>query len=176
MNVAVVQPIFESLALFAWCFMAGVLPDMRVPEPPREQVIGEATKKVMNELAWGVSASNSNHYLEQFSPELREEIRPKVEAVLTSPKKHFLGMDWKMKPVSVGSYEATYTVKILTLKACPSDYQENIEYATVTFGPKAANDDSKFFADGVQSATPERWEITKWETEKVVPYDRNKDR
>lgn len=175
---AQVQPLFEAVVVFAWCFLGAVLPNQTAPEPPRERVIHEATKEIFDNLTDGVSLRDSNLYLAQMSPELREKNKAAVEGVLNSPKRHCLVMRYKLEPVEVGSYEATYKAKILTEAICPtSGYQSNIEYATITVGPAGEDPgaDSRFLSDG-PGAAPERFEITRWETEKVVPYDKNKDR
>jgi hypothetical protein len=170
-----VQPIFESLKVFAWCLLAGVVPNLESPGLTSEQIANKAVEDVMWDLSTAVEQRDSKGYLSRFSLELREKLKPRVEEVLDSPKRHCLAVNYKLEPVQIGSHEATCKVKILTEQICETGYQDNIEYATIMIVPVAESGEGKFFSEPSNDPAQLRWEITKWETEKVVPYDRDKD-
>lgn len=175
--IAVVQPLFESIAVFAWCLMMAVVPLSETPGPSHEQVAHAAADEIFDDMKFAVAGRHPDKYLARFSPELRDKFRGDVEKVLAGPKKHCLAMRYKLEPINVGSYEATYRVKILTEAICPTGYQDNVETAVVTIAPAAGgSDDGKFFSESSNDPAEMPWEITKWETEKVAPYDRAADR
>lgn len=176
--VTQVQPLFEAVVVFAWCILSSVLPNERIatqPEPTREEAVDKAVDRTFKELETGVFLHSPDRYLAQFSPELREKHKAGVTAALKGSRCNLV-MRYKLEPVSVGSYEATYKAKILTQDICNTGYQDNIEYATVTLAPVPESGDDKFHTKPAEDPADMRWEITKWETEKVVPYDPSKDR
>jgi hypothetical protein len=140
---AVVQPIFEGLVVFAWCLMAGVVPNLETPGPTHAQVASKAAEDVMWDLSTTVAQPNTKGCLSRFSPELQEKLKPKVEEVFDSPKRHCLAFIYRLEPVQIGSHDATYKAKILTERIAETGYQHNIEYATVTISPSADLDAGK---------------------------------
>jgi hypothetical protein len=170
---AVVQPIFETLVIFAWCLVAGVIPQLETPGPTREQVAGKAMQGVMRDLSIAVAQRSSKGYLSRFSPELREKLKPPVEEVLDSPSGHCLAVNYKLEPVQIGVHEAPYKVQLLTQQVCQTEYQDNVEYTTITIAPVAELGDSKFFTEPSTDPADMRWEIARLETEKVVVYEKS---
>lgn len=170
--IAVVQPIWEGLTVFAWCLLFSVVPNETVEGPTHEQQVNEAACDLFDHIGLAVNGRAPERYLAKLSPELQKKHCSQVQDVLT---KHCLYMRYALEPVAISSYEATYKAKILTGKVCPSNYQDNIEYAVITISATPANTDGKFFSAPSGDEPEMTWTITKWETEKVVPYDRNKD-
>jgi len=177
MNVAVVQPIFESLAIFAWCVLSTVIADRPRESAAPESVAAKKGERVMRTLQGAVLTNNAERYVSAFSEEQQAEIRPKVAGVLApAPCKYQLAMSFKNEVVSASSYEAQLRVKVLITNRCTSKYEESLEIALITIAPKAESDDGRFFSKPSGDPAEQDWEITKWETESVVPYDRSKDR
>lgn len=174
-----VQPIFESLVVFAWCVVSAIAPAPATPEASREEVAAEAIKSIEWDLATAVEHRDCARFLSRLSPELREKIGDHVTAVFAEQKRHALGVNWKYELVSASSYEAVYKVKILTTSRCHTGYRPNIEYATVVISPGSGVDEDaeqRFNSAPRSPDHPKSWQVTKWETEKVVPYDESKDR
>lgn len=173
---AVVQPIFEGLVVFAWCVLSTVITDRPQEGPTQTEVAAKKGERIMVELQSAVMTNNAENYVAQFAEGKRDEVRQQVSAVLTSPPKYNLGMQFKGQVVNVSSYEAQLKVKILITNCCDSQYAESVETALVTIAPKAESDAGRFFSKPSGDPAEQDWEITKWETESVVPYDRSKDR
>lgn len=170
--VTFVQPIFESLAVFAWCVMLAVVPAAKDNTPAREDVAADAMEEIFDDMAMGVMGNNPDKYLKPFSSAMRDKFRGDVTAALNGPKRHCLVMKYKAEPVNVSSYEATYRVKILTQGLCNTGYESNIEHATITIGVTGDSSDNvnKPFLS-TDSAPPDQWQITDWNTEAVIPFD-----
>ena len=173
---AVVQPIFEGLVVFAWCVLSAVITDRPQEGPAPAEIAAKKGDRIMHTLYKAVFVNNAEQYGSVFSEDQRAEIMPKVAGVLTTPAKYHLVMSYKIEVVSAGSYEAQLRVKILITNRCASKYEESLETALVTNAPKAESDDGRFFSKPSGDPAKQNWEITKWETESVVPYDRSKDR
>ncbi len=176
MNTVWVQPLFESMVIFAWCVLGGVLTDKPQESPAPATIAAEKGAKIMAKLESAVFCNKPEEYVETFAEENRADIREKISRVLTTPAKYDLVMETKSEVVAAGSYEAQIRVKILVLNRCNSKYEENIETALVTIAPRAESDVGRFFSQPRTNPAEQDWEITKWETESVVPYDRSKDR
>lgn len=174
---AVVQPIFEGLVVFAWCVLSAVITDRPQESATPEAVAAKKGERVMRTLQGAVLINSAERYLSAFSEQQQAEIRPKVAGVLTTaPCKYQLAMSFKTEVVSASSYEAQLRVKILITNRCDSKYEESLETALVTIAPKGESDEGRFFSKPSGDPAEQDWEITKWETESVVPYDRSKDR
>ena len=174
---AVVQPIFEGLVVFAWCVLSTVITDRPQESAAPDAVAAKKGERVMRTLQGAVLTNNAERYVSAFSEEQKAEIRPKIAGVLTTaPCKYQLAMSFKSEVVNVSSYEAQLRVKILITNRCAFKYEESLETALVTIAPKAESDAGRFFSAPSGNPADQDWEITKWETESVVPYDRDKDR
>lgn len=174
--VTLVQPIFESLAVFAWCIAMTVIADQPQEGPTREDIATEKGQQIMTELAAAVCINKADDYVAQFAADQQEEVRKKVEGVLTRPAKYNLIMKTKSELVHASSYEAQLRVKVLLLNCCDSQYKESVETALITIAPRAESSDGRFFSEPSNDPVEQDWEITRWQTESVVPYDRNADR
>lgn len=174
---AVVQPIFEGLVVFAWCLLSAVITDRPQEGPTHADIAVKKGERIMRTLQGAVLTNNAERYVSAFSEDQKDEIRPKVAGVLTTaPCKYQLAMSFKSEVVSASSYEAQLRVKILITNRCASKYEESLETALITIAPKAESDEGRFFSKPSGDPADQDWEITKWETESVVPYDRSKDR
>ena len=173
---AVVQPIFEGLVVLAWCILSAVITDRPQEGPTHTAVAARKGERIMVELQSAVMTNNANNYVAQFAEDQRDEVRRQVSTVLTSPAKYDLGMQFKGQVINASSYEAQLRVKILITNCCDSKYEESVETALITIAPKAESEEGRFFSKPSGDPGDQDWEITKWETESMVPYDRDKDR
>lgn len=173
---AVVQPVFEGLVLFAWCLLGGVITDRPQEGPVPVEIAAKKGERIMRTLQGAVLINSAERYGSAFSEDQRAEIMPSVAGVLTTPAKYQLAMSFKTELVTASSYEAQLRVKILITNRCASKYEESLETALITIAPRAESDEGRFFSKPSGDPADQDWEITKWETESVVPYDRDKDR
>lgn len=176
MNTVWVQPLFESIVVFAWCLVAGQISDRPQAAPDRNVVAAKKAERLMRGLQGAVLTNDAERYLNQFAADQRDELRPKVTGVLSTPPKYQLAMQFKVESVEASSYEAKVRVKILITNRCCSTYEESLETATLTISPRAESAEGRFYSKPSGNTAQQDWEITKWETESVVPYDRSKDR
>lgn len=172
---AIVQPIFESLVIVAWCLLGGVITDRPQEGPTHAEIAATKGERIMQTLYKAVFVNSAEKYGSVFSEDQRAEIMPQVAGVLTTPAKYQLVMSYKTEVMSASSYEAQLRVKILITNRCASKYEESLETAVITIAPKAESDEGRFFSKPSGDPAKQDWEITKWETESVVPYDRDKD-
>jgi hypothetical protein len=173
---AVVQPIFEGLVVFAWCLVAGQISDRPQAAPDPNVVAAKKAERIMRGLQGAVLINDAERYLNQFAADQRDELRPTVTGVLSTPPKYQLAMKFKVEGVEASSYEAKVRVKILITNRCNSKYEESLETATLTIAPRAESDAGRFYSKPSGNPAEQDWEITKWETESVVPYNRERDR